>query len=206
MTHGAWPLQQELHHRRKRFNVIVAHRRFGKTVLGISELLHAAAKTKRKAARYAYLAPFQRQAKAVVWDMLKEQARSLKEPRFHEGELRCDLKNGARISLYGGDDPDSLRGIYLDGQRAQIARLVSVGPTRLRVVLRQGVNRQIRRMFYEIGYEVERLLRTRVGTLRLGDLPRGNWRPLTRAELTSLRSVEGRGPSQKFPAIDRRRL
>ena len=40
-----------------------------------------------------------------------------------------------------------LRGIYLDGQRAQIARLVAIGPTRLRVVLRQGINRQIRRMF-----------------------------------------------------------
>ena len=47
--------------------------------------------------------------------MLKHQARSLKEARFHEGELRCDLANGARISLYGGDDPDSLRGLYLDG-------------------------------------------------------------------------------------------
>ncbi len=95
---------------------------------------------------------------------------------------------------------------YLDGQRAQIARLVAIGPTRLRVVLRQGINRQIRRMFYDIGYEVERLLRTRVGTLRLGDLPRGNWRPLTRAELISLRSVEEKGASQKRPAINRRRF
>ena len=115
MTHGAWPLQQELHDRRTRFNVIVAHRRFGKTVLGISELLHAAAETKRKAARYAYLAPFLRQAKAVVWDMLKDQARAFKDVRFHEGELRCDLKNGARVSLCGADDPDSLRGLYFDG-------------------------------------------------------------------------------------------
>jgi 16S rRNA U516 pseudouridylate synthase RsuA-like enzyme len=32
-------------------------------------------------------------------------------------------------------------------------------------------------MFYEIGYEVERLVRTRIGHLRLGDLPRGHWRP-----------------------------
>jgi len=115
MKHGAWPLQLDLHRRKKRFTVIVAHRRFGKTVLGISELLHAAARTDRKASRYAYLAPFQRQAKAVVWDMLKDQARAFKVARFHEGELRCDLENGARISLYGGDDPDSLRGLYLDG-------------------------------------------------------------------------------------------
>ena len=79
-----------------------------------------------------------------------------------------------------------LRGIYLDGQRAQIARLVAIGHTRLRVALRQGINRQIRRMFYDVGYEVERLVRTRIGTLRLGDLPLGHWRPLTARELRSL--------------------
>jgi 23S rRNA pseudouridine2605 synthase len=99
-----------------------------------------------------------------------------------------------------------LRGIYLDGQRAQIARLVAIGPTHLRVVLRQGINRQIRRMFYDIGYEVERLLRTRIGTLRLGVLPRGNWRPLTRVELISLRSVEEKGVPQKRPTSSRRYL
>jgi pseudouridine synthase len=53
--------------------------------------------------------------------------------------------------------------------------------------LRQGINRQIRRMFYEIGYDVKRLVRTRIGRLRLGDLPRGHWRPLTRTELNLLR-------------------
>src|SRR5215468_8539744 len=76
MKHGAWPLQQKLHRKRKRFTVLVAHRRFGKTVFGLTKLLRAAAKTKEQAARYAYLAPFQRQAKAVVWDMLKHQARA----------------------------------------------------------------------------------------------------------------------------------
>ena len=79
-----------------------------------------------------------------------------------------------------------IRGVFLDGQRAQMTRLHPIGPTRLRVVLHQGLNRQIRRMFYEIGYEVTRLVRTRVGTLRLGDLPRGHWRPLTKLELKSL--------------------
>ena len=115
MKHGAWPLQKRLHRRLKRFNVIVAHRRFGKTVFGLTHLLRSAAHAKKNAARYAYLAPFQRQAKAVVWDMLKDQARSFKTLRVHETELRCDFENGARISLYGADDPDSLRGLYLDG-------------------------------------------------------------------------------------------
>jgi 23S rRNA pseudouridine2605 synthase len=86
--------------------------------------------------------------------------------------------------------PKLLRGILLDGERARIAQLYSRTPTRLRVVLRQGINRQIRRMFEAMGYRVERLVRTRIGKLRLGDLPRGHWRALTKKELASLRGNE----------------
>ena len=74
------------------------------------------------------------------------------------------------------------QGMMLDGQRARIEQLRTIKPNRLRVVLRQGINRQIRRMFYELGYEVKRLVRIRVGRLRLGDLPLGHWRPLTKEE------------------------
>ncbi len=86
--------------------------------------------------------------------------------------------------------PKLLRGIVLDGKRAHIARLHSIGPTRLRVVLRQGLNQQIRRMFYAVGYEVKRLIRIRIGNLGLGDLPRGHWRPLTKSELTGLKKIQ----------------
>lgn len=79
-----------------------------------------------------------------------------------------------------------MKGLMLDGQRARLEKIFLVKPTRLRVVLRQGINRQIRRMFYEVGYEVQRLIRVRIGKLRLGDLPCGHWRPLSRSELTSL--------------------
>jgi 23S rRNA pseudouridine2605 synthase len=79
-----------------------------------------------------------------------------------------------------------LRGILLNGQRARIARLHSVSPMRLRIVLQQGINRQIRRMFEAVGYRVKHLLRVRVGNLRLGDLPRGHWRALTKRELESI--------------------
>ncbi len=82
-----------------------------------------------------------------------------------------------------------IRGIFLDGQRAQLARLHQIAPTRLRVVLRQGLNRQIRRMFEAIGYKVKHLVRTRIADLRLGDLPRGHWRPLTKSELTKLQGT-----------------
>jgi 23S rRNA pseudouridine2605 synthase len=85
--------------------------------------------------------------------------------------------------------PKLLRGVFLDRERAQIARLYSLTPTRLRVVLRQGINRQIRRMFYEVGYEVKRLVRIRIGNLRLGDLPRGDWRALTKRELEAVEAA-----------------
>ena len=82
-----------------------------------------------------------------------------------------------------------LRGIVLDGQRAKLATLRDVSPTRLRVILRQGLNRQIRRMFEAIGYQVKHLVRIRLGHLHLGDLPRAHWRPLTKSELASLKPV-----------------
>lgn len=82
--------------------------------------------------------------------------------------------------------PKLLRGIVLDGQPARLEKIHPIKPNRLRVILRQGINRQIRRMFYDIGYEVKRLIRIRIGRLRLGDLPRGHWRPLSKDELRSL--------------------
>jgi 23S rRNA pseudouridine2605 synthase len=78
------------------------------------------------------------------------------------------------------------RGIFLEGRRATVASVQQAGPNRVRVVLRQGLNRQIRRMFHEIGYDVKRLVRTRIGHLCLGDLPRGKWRTLTPGELRRL--------------------
>lgn len=93
-----------------------------------------------------------------------------------------------------------LRGVMLDGQRAKLDTVYSARPMQVRVVLRQGINRQIRRMFYGIGYEVKRLVRIRIGALRLGDLPRGHWRPLTKAELKSLDPATSRLPSPRRSA------
>src|SRR5215469_11395643 len=57
--------------------------------------------------------------------------------------------------------PKLVRGVFLDGERARIARLHLVSPVRLRLVLRQGINRQIRRMFEAVGYQVKHLIRVR---------------------------------------------
>jgi len=82
--------------------------------------------------------------------------------------------------------PKLLRGIFLDAQRVKIEKIQSVSATRLCVVLREGINRQIRRMFEAVGYRVKHLVRVRVGNLRLADLPRGHWRVLTTRDLSWL--------------------
>lgn len=81
------------------------------------------------------------------------------------------------------------KGISLDGKSAHIERLHTMRPARLRVVLRQGINRQIRRMFESVGYKVERLVRVRIGNLRLGDLPRGHWRALSKREIETVKAA-----------------
>jgi hypothetical protein len=107
--------QSALHHSLKRFNVLVAHRRFGKTVFAINRLIEEAQDCKKDAPRFAYLAPYYRQAKNVAWDYLKRFTRDIPDIRHHETELRCDFPNGARVTLYGADFPDRLRGLYFDG-------------------------------------------------------------------------------------------
>ncbi|HST31718.1 MAG TPA: pseudouridine synthase [Chthoniobacterales bacterium] len=102
--------------------------------------------------------------------------------------------------------PKLLRGIVLDGKRALISHLHPIGPTRLRVILRQGLNQQIRRMFYAVGYDVKHLVRVRVGNLRLADLPRGEWRIVSKAELADLerpiktRPADARANKSSSPA------
>jgi 23S rRNA pseudouridine2605 synthase len=108
----------------------------------------------------------------------------------HLTHPRYKVEKEYEVTLTKVWDPalgDRLRdGIFLDGKRASLKSLQQIAPNRLRVVLKQGLNRQIRRMFYEAGYDVKRLVRVRVGQLRLGDLPRGKWRPMTKRELSHL--------------------
>jgi len=85
------------------------------------------------------------------------------------------------------------RGVFLDGQwtapaDVSILRLER-DHTWLRVVLREGRKRQIRRVGAMLGHPVHRLIRVRIGPLRLGDLKPGQWRRLTDAEISALRSV-----------------
>jgi phage terminase large subunit len=107
--------QKEVHDKLKRFNVLVCHRRFGKTVLCINEILKKAMQNTLPRPRYYYLAPTYSMAKRTSWDYLKEYTNVLPNVTYHETELRADLPNGARIQLLGCERPDSLRGLYIDG-------------------------------------------------------------------------------------------
>lgn len=102
------------HRRTQRWACIVAHRRAGKTVACVNELIKGGLTCERQAPRFAYIAPFYRQAKDVAWTYVKHFAAPLGADA-NESELRVTLPNGASIRLYGADNPDSLRGIYLDG-------------------------------------------------------------------------------------------
>ena len=110
-------LQAHLHTNLDRFNVVVCHRRFGKTVFAINHMIKeavGAVQEGKRAPRFAYLAPLFKQAKTVAWDELKRLCAVFPDVKFNEAELRADFL-GARIQLYGADNPDTLRGIYLDG-------------------------------------------------------------------------------------------
>lgn len=97
-----------------RFSVLVCHRRFGKTVLGVNWLQQGALRNPNPRPRTAYIGPTYRQSKAVAWDYCQHYARPVPAVEFNQSELRVDYPNAGQLRLYGADNPDSLRGIYLD--------------------------------------------------------------------------------------------
>lgn len=103
------------HARDKRWSILVAHRRAGKTVAAVNDLIEKASYNTKPNPRYGYAAPLYNQAKQIAWQYLKDYAAPFK-PKISESGLFVELPhNGARISLYGADNPDSFRGLYFDG-------------------------------------------------------------------------------------------
>lgn len=105
----------KFHGRDKRWAVMVAHRRAGKTVACIADLVLEAICTRKQDARYAYIAPQYNQAKDIAWLYVKRLTADIPMVTYNEAELRANLPNGAQVRLYGADNPDRLRGMYLDG-------------------------------------------------------------------------------------------
>ncbi len=110
------PLQYKLHRALTRFNVIVCHRRFGKTVFSINHMIDRALRSQLPMPRFAYIAPNYGQAKRVVWDQLKHYTAKIPGVEVNEADLRVDIPgNKARIMLLSAENYPTLKGIYLDG-------------------------------------------------------------------------------------------
>jgi 23S rRNA pseudouridine2604 synthase len=77
-------------------------------------------------------------------------------------------------------------GIVIMGKKTRPAKVISVDKKQFRIILTQGLNRQIRRMCYKLGYEVEELIRTRIVNVGLDDLKTGEWKELSDAEKSAL--------------------
>ena len=108
-----------LHNRDKRWTVVVAHRRAGKTVSMCADLVIGALETALPKPQFAYLAPQRDQAKRVAWTYLKELTKNYWVGKPNESELKITINNGhgdqSTIYVAGADNYDALRGMYFDG-------------------------------------------------------------------------------------------
>ena len=109
-----------------------------------------------------------------------------------------DLEKEYLVRVTGQIDPSKLGllrfGLQLDGRQLKRARVDRIGPQTLRFVLKEGRNRQIRRMCELVGLRVADLQRVRIGPIQLGDLPEGRWRALTGEERAAL--IAGAAPAK----------
>ena len=102
------------HNRKARWGTLVCHRRSGKTVAVVNDLIIGALECPLPNPQLAYIAPNYPMAKRIAWEYLKQYAAPLIEST-NESELKATLKGNRKIFLLGAEKADSLRGIYLDG-------------------------------------------------------------------------------------------
>lgn len=102
------------HNRTHRWACLVAHRRAGKTVAAINDMIRAAFTSKDSMPLYGYVAPYRSQAKSVVWDYLKHYSQPICKDS-NEAELTVTLFNDSKIRLFGADNADAMRGLGFSG-------------------------------------------------------------------------------------------
>lgn len=107
--------QKIIHDNLKRWNVLVAHRRFGKTCLVLNELIKKCMLNSLDSPRYGYIAPTYRMAKQAAWSYLMDYTMTIPDVKYHETELRVDLPGKRRIQCFGADAYQNLRGMRFDG-------------------------------------------------------------------------------------------
>ncbi|MEI6713302.1 MAG: pseudouridine synthase [Verrucomicrobiota bacterium] len=117
---------------------------------------------------------------------------ALTHPRFK-------IEKEYEVSLDKPFDPavreKLLRGFHIEGGRAKMEEVDILSPTKLRVILKQGIKRQIRLMLYDCGYEVENLRRVRIGSIWIDKLRAGMWRMLSPKDVADLKA--GRSPKRR---------
>lgn len=124
-----------------------------------------------------------------------EVANRMMHPRF-------ETERVYEVDVRGDVSPATLRalraGVELEDGPARVQDVTKLkgapaGQTRLRVTLREGRNREVRRLFSALDHVVERLVRTSYGPVRLGNLPPGKWRRLSANEMLALSAVGREG-------------
>jgi len=98
-----------LHENQKRWIVIVAHRRSGKTTAVLNHLQRDCINTPNSL--FGFIAPTYKQAKAIGWDMIKHYSNVIPGIEYNEVELTVKYPNGSKLRFFGADSPDSLRGL-----------------------------------------------------------------------------------------------
>lgn len=93
------------------------------------------------------------------------------------------------------------KGIWMEGCVARIVSVHQLGPTKIKLVLHQGLKRQIRVMLGCLGFKVKRLVRVRIGPLRLRQLSLGKYRELTEQEVKMLQKAVAK--SLPTPVVER---
>ena len=81
------------------------------------------------------------------------------------------------------------RGVTIDGKKVIPRTLKELSPGKYLVVIHQGMYHVVKRLFASVNREVRRLIRTRIGPVKLGSLPPGEWKPLSKRELQELRVI-----------------
>ena len=102
------------HNRTQRWACLVAHRRAGKTVAAVNDIIRAAITYQGDRGLFAYIAPYRSQAKAVAWQYFQEFAAPITQAK-NEQELTITLMNGSQVRLYGADNADAMRGLGFSG-------------------------------------------------------------------------------------------
>lgn len=103
------------HERKERWACIVAHRRAGKSVACVMDLIDHALRCTKDAGRFSYVSPTYSQSKEIAWSYLKRFSADVPGVEQRESDLMVNFPNGARVRLYGADTFDRLRGGYNDG-------------------------------------------------------------------------------------------